>query len=381
MTGIWLIRHGEAEGNLYRRIHGWYDGSLTEMGFRQLPYLAERFRNTRLDAVYSSDLRRAMDTARALSEPRGMLLRIREDLREVNMGAWEDKCWGWVERFEPEEYDRLNRDPWTWSVPGAEPGGETVRRLEAALLSIAEKHPGGEVAVVSHGSAIRLLLAELLGVPSREIGRVPYCDNTAVARLTADGGRLALVSYNDNAHLPEELSAFHRDDWWKNEDGKDGRDMYFLPMDLSSREGQDVYLRRYRETWIASYGSDRGFSSVHLDGARYRQQQDRESVLEAWCEDTPCGILELASRQGEDLGVGHIALLHLEEPFRGRGLGIQLVGAAVSYYRARGRKKLRLRAAAGNEAALRFYRRWGFAEERRETGLYGETLVMTKPIP
>ncbi len=381
MTGIWLIRHGEAEGNLYRRIHGWYDGSLTEMGFRQLPYLTERFRDTRLDAVYSSDLRRAMDTARALSEPRGMLLRVREDLREVNMGAWEDRCWGWVERFEPEEYDRLNRDPWTWSVPGAEPGGATVRRLESALLSLAEQHPGGEVAVVSHGSAIRLLLAELLGIPSREISRVPYCDNTAVARLTADGGRLTLVQYNDNSHLPEALSAFHRDEWWKNEDGKDGRDMYFLPMDLYTLPGREAYLRRYRETWIASYGSDRGFTSVHLEGARYRQQQDRDSVLEAWCEETPCGILELATHQGEDQGVGHIALLHLEEAFRGRGLGIQLIGAAVSYYRALGRKKLRLRVAVGNGAALRFYRRWGFAEERREMGLYGETLVMTKDIP
>ena len=381
MTGIWLIRHGEAEGNLYRRIHGWYDGSLTEMGFRQLPYLAERFRDTRLDAVYSSDLRRAMDTARALSEPRGMLLRIREDLREVNMGEWEDKCWGWVERFRPEEYDRLNRDPWTWSVPGAEPGEKTVRRLEAALLAIAARHPGGEVAVVSHGSAIRLLLAKLLGIPSREIGQVPYCDNTAAARLTAQGGRLTLVSYNDNSHLPEALSAFHRDDWWKNEDGKDGRDMYFLPMDLDSLSGQQTYLRRYRETWIASYGSDRGFTSVHLEGARYRQQQDRNSVLEAWCEESPCGILELATHQGEELGVGHIALLHLEEAFRDRGLGIQLIGAAVSYYRALGRKKLRLRVTVGNEAALRFYRRWGFSEERRENGLYGETLVMTKDIP
>ena len=157
--------------------------------------------------------------------------------------------------------------------------------------------------------------------------------------------------------------------------------MYFLPMDLSSREGQKTYLRRYRETWIASYGSDRGFTSVHLDGARYRQEQDRDSVLEAWCEDTPCGILELATHQGEELGVGHIALLHLEEAFRGRGLGIQLIGAAVSYYRALGRKRLRLRVVSENEAALRFYRRWGFAEESREMGLYGESLVMTKEIP
>ena len=381
MTGIWLIRHGEAEGNLYRRIHGWYDGSLTEMGFAQLPYLAERFRDIPLEAVYSSDLRRAMDTARAISAPRGLLLRVREDLREVNMGDWEDRCWGWVERFQPEEFRRLNRDPWNWSVPGGEPGETTVRRIEKALLEIGERHPEGEVAVVSHGSAIRLLLAHLQGVPSEEIWQVPFCDNTAVARITAENGKLTLESWNDNSHLPPELSAFHRDEWWKNDDGKDGRDLYYLPMDLDSPEGKETYLRRYRETWIASYGSDRGFTRVHLDGARYRQKQDPETVLEVYREEEPIGILELAAHQGEEEGFGHIALLHLEEPWRGKGLAVQLLGAAVSYYRARGRKKLRLRVTEGNEAALRFYRRWGFTEAGREEGLYGVSYVMTKPIP
>ena len=381
MTGIWLIRHGEAEGNLYRRIHGWYDGNLTELGFAQLPYLTQRFRDVPLEAVYTSDLRRAMDTARALSEPRGLLLRVREDLREVNMGDWEDKPWGWVERFCPEQYGCLYADPWAWSIPGCEPAEETVLRLERALGSIAEKHPGGEVAVVSHGSAIRLLLARLLGLSSREVKSVPFCDNTAVARITAEDGRLSLVSYNDNSHLPEAHSAFNKEEWWKNEDGKDGRDLYYLPMDLSSREGQETYIRRYRETWIASYGSDRGFTRVHLDGAKYRQQQDPESVLEVWREEEPIGILELATHQGEEEGFGHIALLHLEEPWRNRGLGVQLLGAAVSYYRAKGRTKLRLRVTEGNAPALDFYRRWGFQEERREEGLYGTSLVMTKPIP
>ena len=381
MTHVWLIRHGEAEGNLYRRIHGWYDGSLTDMGFRQLPFLAERFRDTPLEAVYASDLRRAMDTARALSEPRGLLLRVREDLREVNMGDWEDRCWGWVERFQPEEFRRLNRDPWNWSVPGGEPGAETVRRIEAALLEIAERHPGGHVAVVSHGSAIRLILAHLRNIPSEEIWQVPFCDNTAVAHITAEGDRLSLLEYNDNSHLPEELSAFHKESWWKTEDGKDGRDLYYLPMDLSSREGQATYLRRYRETWIASYGSDRGFTNVHLDGAKYRQQQDPGSVLEVWREESPIGILELAPHQGEGAGCGHIALLHLEEEWRGKGLAVQLLGAAVSFYRKKGRKKLRLRVSVNNEPALRFYRRWGFVEEGREEGLYGTSLVMVKAIP
>jgi probable phosphoglycerate mutase len=63
MTKIYLIRHAEAEGNLYRRIHGWYDGAVTDMGYRQIEALKQRFADIKIDAVYSSDLKRARETA------------------------------------------------------------------------------------------------------------------------------------------------------------------------------------------------------------------------------------------------------------------------------------------------------------------------------
>ena len=67
MTLIYMVRHAEAEGNLYRRAHGQYDSSLTPKGLRQLDALAERFRDTAVDALYSSDLRRTMATAAAVA--------------------------------------------------------------------------------------------------------------------------------------------------------------------------------------------------------------------------------------------------------------------------------------------------------------------------
>ena len=63
MTTIYLIRHAEADGNLYRRAHGWYDSVITDRGYRQIAALAKRFASTRFDAVYSSDRRRTMTTA------------------------------------------------------------------------------------------------------------------------------------------------------------------------------------------------------------------------------------------------------------------------------------------------------------------------------
>ena len=90
MTTLYLIRHAEAEGNLYRRIHGQYNSLITDNGYRQIQALQKRFADVPIDAVYSSDLFRTMTTARAIYVPKGLPLQTRADLRELGMGEWED---------------------------------------------------------------------------------------------------------------------------------------------------------------------------------------------------------------------------------------------------------------------------------------------------
>ena len=81
MTTIYLVRHAEAEGNLYRRIHGQYNSLITDNGYRQIQALQKRFADVPIDAVYSSDLFRTMTTARAIYVPKGLPLQTRADLR------------------------------------------------------------------------------------------------------------------------------------------------------------------------------------------------------------------------------------------------------------------------------------------------------------
>ena len=132
MTTIYLVRHAEAEGNLYRRIHGWYNSKITEKGYWQIAALEKRFQAIHIDAVYSSDLHRTMTTARAVYVPKGLTLHTTPDLREVGMGTWEDLTWGEVARSAPEELKAFTDGSLSW---GTVPGSESFPQAAGARLA------------------------------------------------------------------------------------------------------------------------------------------------------------------------------------------------------------------------------------------------------
>ncbi len=378
MTKIYIVRHAEAEGNLYRRIHGQYDSLVTPRGMEQIKALAKRFEDIPIDAVYSSDLCRTRTTAGAIYIPKGLPLNATPALREIGMGIWEDDMWGRIEEDFPEQYGYYNGSPDKWDIPGCEHWDALCRRISSAILDIAAMNPGRTVAAVTHGCAIRALVSVIQGIPAREIQRIQYCDNTAVALVTVEDGKMTLEYMNDASHLPDELTAFRHETWWKSEKATDGRNMRIEPFDVAAN--RERYLARYRDTWIISHGSDKGFSDIYYDWAVMRSMKDARSVAEAKLGGRPAGMIELAPESGAEEGCGHIAFLCMDEEFRGRGLGIQLIGHAVSFYRPLGRKKLRLNVAADNHNAVKFYAGCGFTETTRESGSFGEVIIMEKGI-
>ena len=219
MTQIYLIRHAAAEGNLYRVAHGQYNSTITHRGYGQLTHLRKRFEGVKLDAVCGSDLLRAQTTASALYVPRGMEYRPMPQLREACMGVWEQLSWGEIAQRDPEMYHHFNHRPDLFELEGAE-RFEVVRdRMLTAVREIAAAYPGGTVAAVSHGAALRVLLGTLEGLSLAEIGGTPYGDNTAVSLLEVDGDELRLVYRDDASHIPGE-ARIHRHGAAAEADGK-----------------------------------------------------------------------------------------------------------------------------------------------------------------
>ena len=197
MTTLFLIRHAQAEGNLYRIAQGQFDSYITALGYKQIDALAERFKNVHLDALYSSDLRRTRMTATAITRYHDLEMHTTPRLREIRLGVCEGMSFGDMRNYDPVQMDYFNNDPEKWRAEGAETFTECTERLMSVITEIAEANDGKTVAVVSHGMAIRSMLARVMGVKSEDIADLPHGDNTAVTLLHyADGKVQALTNHN-----------------------------------------------------------------------------------------------------------------------------------------------------------------------------------------
>jgi probable phosphoglycerate mutase len=361
MTTIYLVRHAEAEGNLYRRVHGWYNSLITENGFAQIGALEERFRDIEINAVYSSDLYRTMTTARAVYGPKNLPLNTDPGLREMNLGNWEDMTFGFVRRRWPEELDRFNRTDPTWTAPNGENFYQLGERLEQTVRRLAARHPDQTIALFSHGMAIRQLIALVKGLPPEKWDDVPHGDNTAVTCLIWDGERLSIVFEQDNSHLPKEISTLARQAWWRKSGKAKDVNLWYWPIDWEKE--RDIYLEARREAWTSTHGKKVPFDGEgFLQNARANLSRTPWGVTLAFAGDALAGVLELdPSRYAADKA-GYIPFCYIVPERRGLGLGVQLIGQAVALCRPMGRDKLRLRCAPYNDRAQRFYQKYGFSK-------------------
>lgn len=379
MTKIYLIRHAEAEGNLYRRIQGHYDGDITIKGYKQIDHLAERFCDVDIDAVYASDLRRTQKTAGAVLKNRKLTLNIDSRLKEVDMGAWEDKPWGNVAYDEPEQMLSFANDPNKWTVEGCERFDDLRNRMLGVITELAQKHQGQTIACVSHGMAIRTLISALKDVPSERICEIPHGDNTCVASISYVDGKLELEYFNDNSHLPHEASTFAGQEWWKEKIKVDYSNLRILPMDITA--DAQLYTRSYRDAWESAHGTQSGFNEdTYLNAAISASNKNPLSLMKAYYGDDYAGIIELDTNRMSATGAGWISLCYLIPDMRGQGMGVQLVGHAVSVYRRLGRKALRLHVSHDNKRALAFYEKLGFQCIATESGSVSPLYLMEKSI-
>ena len=197
---IILVRHGETVWNAEHRFQGQKDSPLTELGREQTRRVAARLAHTHIDAVYSSDLPRARETAESIIVGRNFSVEPREERRERCFGVVEGQTleeaaatagvWflGW-------EADRIRKSP-----PGGETQLEMCERVMNTLYEIAQAHPNQTVVVAIHGGPIKSAVYDILHVPL-SLWNLSFISNGSLTTLRGTPELMRVVSFNDTCHL------------------------------------------------------------------------------------------------------------------------------------------------------------------------------------
>jgi probable phosphoglycerate mutase len=197
---LWLVRHGESTWNAARRLQGGLDAPLSTRGRSQARALAAGLAPVRFDALYTSPLSRAWETARPCGAALGLAAVTIDDLREVGLGDWEGLTLETILARDGDRYERWLRAPLQHAPRGGEPMTALAGRVGGALARLGRRHAGGRVLVVSHGGAIASALCGWLGRSLDTIWTLRL-DNASITRVDLPAGRV--LTLNETRHLAD----------------------------------------------------------------------------------------------------------------------------------------------------------------------------------
>lgn len=195
---IVFIRPGETDWNQQGRWQGWVNTPLNALGLMQSRALAHYIRNIGMGALYTSDLKRAIETASCLAEQLPFAPIPDQRLRERSIGLWQGLTLDEMRSWYPAEYAAMLRDIDGYRVPGGESRNDVRTRVNAAVSDILNKEQHETVGVLSHTTAIKILLSDLIpGYNPLDVD----LDNSSVTTIYHKGGGWELVAVDDVSHL------------------------------------------------------------------------------------------------------------------------------------------------------------------------------------
>ena len=208
---VYIARHGETTWNAEMRVQGRSDSCLTAHGHAQSLALLKQLRDRPLSAIYSSTLRRSIQTAQPLSQHFNLPIQKRSELDELAFGILEGKQLSHLDEGERAEWERFRAHRFTYRIPGAENYTDVAQRLRPFEEAILQKHRGEEILVVGHRGVNRMLIGLLLEMQLEEAVKIEQTNDC-----------IYLIQRND------ETTVFHM------MDGKNGQGLLF--------EGQRIVL-------------------------------------------------------------------------------------------------------------------------------------------
>jgi len=196
---LYLVRHGQTDWNAEHRLQGRADRPLNATGQLQAAAVAQRLASEPLEAIYSSDLARAMATAQAIAARHHLTVTLEPRLREISYGTWEGRTMAEIAQRYPSTLEAWRHGGYVPEEMGGEPEPAVASRVSALLEELANRPSEERIALVSHGACLRVLIALLAG--GEAAARRPVVGTASLSRvlLTPSGARI--LSLDERAHL------------------------------------------------------------------------------------------------------------------------------------------------------------------------------------
>jgi alpha-ribazole phosphatase len=197
-----IARHGQTKHNLDRRYQGITDAPLNETGRVEAGQLADRLLSEKLDAIYSSDLKRCVQTAELVAKKNKLNINKDGRLREISFGEWEGMSYNEIQAQSPELLEKWMNDPAHIPPPNGETLIQLATRVKSAVDEIKPQHAEQTVLFVTHGGVIRTLLCLSLGI---DLNRHLQFESAtgSVSELSFYEEGVSLKLFNGISHLQE----------------------------------------------------------------------------------------------------------------------------------------------------------------------------------
>lgn len=202
-TTINLVRHGETEWNVLGKFQGCVDIHLSKEGILQAECLKNRFKN-KFDYIYTSPLKRAVQTATIISESKNVKPIIQSEIREINFGDWEGLTKKEIQATYPKEFKKWKSDELEGPMRGGDLSLKKASiRAKKSILEIAKKHQGDNIVIVAHGGIIKAGLIGIFDWKMTMYHKI-VLGNTAVCKIVFDDNfNPTIITLNDTSHLPD----------------------------------------------------------------------------------------------------------------------------------------------------------------------------------
>ena len=202
MTTIYLVRHAESTANVAHICAGSLDIALTKLGRMQAEKLSEYFDDKRIDAIYSSDLQRARNTALPTAKKKGLEIHTSPLLRETYTGVWEGMFTDDIIETYAEEWSYWKKMIGDSKAPNGETRDETRDRMRDIMIKIAEENDGKTIIVVSHAIAIRSFMGHVFKKTFEEgYLDLPVIKNAALSVFTFENKEFTPVECGISHYL------------------------------------------------------------------------------------------------------------------------------------------------------------------------------------